>query len=104
MLDQRYDYGYTCFPTRTAADLSKLIHMARQNLYAVTCPILAVQSHADETISADSAEVIVDGVSSQRKGVLYLEEVPHVCTISKEHQHIANAVGELFRKAEKEAK
>ena len=104
MLDQRYDYGYTCFPTRTAADLSKLIHMARQNLYAVTCPVLAVQSHADETISADSAEVIVDGVSSQRKGVLYLEEVPHVCTISKEHQHIANAIGELFRKAEKEAK
>lgn len=104
MLDQRYDYGYTGFPTRAAADLSKLIHMARNNLYAVTCPVLAVQSHADETISADSAEVIVDGVSSQRKGVLYLEEVPHVCTISKEHQHIADAIAELFRAAEADAK
>lgn len=38
MLDQRYDYGYTCFPTRTAADLSKLIHMARQNLVRCHLP------------------------------------------------------------------
>lgn len=103
LLDQRYDYGYPGFPTRTAADLSKLIHLARRNLYAVTCPVLAVQSRADDTISADSAEVIVNGVSSQRKGVLYLEEVPHVCTISREHAHIAQAAGELLRKAEADA-
>ena len=99
-LDDRYDYGYPGFPTKCAASLSKLIKMARGNLHAVTCPILAVQSHADETISADSADVIMAGVSSKVKGTLWLEEVPHVCTISPEHPRISQAVGELLRKAE----
>lgn len=102
MLDQRYDYGYPGFPTRTAADLNHLIHLARRNLHAVTCPVLAVQSHADETVSEDSAEVIVRGVSSKKKGVLWLEEVPHVCTLSREVGNIAQAMGELLCEAERD--
>ncbi len=102
LLDQRYDYGYAGFPTKSAADLYHLMRLARRNLYAVTCPVLVVQSRKDETITADSAEVIVNGVSSQRRGVMYLEDVPHVCTISREHAHIAQALEELFRKAETE--
>ena len=99
-LDDRYDFGYPGFPTKCAASLSKLIRMARGNLHAITCPIVAVQSRADETISADSADVIMAGVSSEVKGTLWLEDVPHVCTISREHARIAQAVGELLRKAE----
>lgn len=101
LLDQRYDLGYPGFPTRTAWDLSQLIKLARKNLYAVTCPLLAVQSHADETISEDSADVIMAGVSSEEKGVLWLDDVPHVCTISRELPNIADAVVKLLRKAEK---
>lgn len=74
--------------------------MARQNLHAVTCPILAVQSRADETISPDSAEVIISGVSSREKGTLWLEDVPHVCTISRERGRIARELAQLFRSAE----
>ena len=103
MLDQRYDYGYTGFPTRRAVDLSHLIKLARRNLFAITCPVLAVQSHGDETISTDSAEVIVNGVSSKQKDILWLDKVPHVCTISCEHQRIAHSIGRLLREAEKEA-
>lgn len=99
-LDDSYDYGYPGFPTKCAASLSKLIKTARRNLHAITCPILAVQSRADETISADSADVILAGVSSEVKGVLWLEDVPHVCTISPEHPRIAAAIAELLRKAE----
>ncbi len=101
LLDKRYDLGYSGFPTRSAYDLSVLIKQARSNLFAVTCPILAVQSHADETIAPSSADVIMEGVSSKVKRTLWLEEVPHVCTISREHQHIANEIGKLFREAEK---
>ena len=100
MLDKRYDHGYPGFPTKCAVSLTKLIKMARSNLGAVKCPILAVQSHADETISADSADVIYAGVSSKEKSILWLENVPHVCTISPEHGRIAKAVGELLRKSE----
>lgn len=101
-LDPRYDLGYPGFPTKKGADLWKLIRMARKNLFAVTCPVLVVQSHADETISADSADVILNGVSSRRKGVLWLDDVPHVCTISREMENIAQAAAEHMRAAENE--
>lgn len=100
MLDSRYDYGYAGFPTRCAADLNHLIRLARRDLHAVTCPVLAVQSHGDETVSADSADVIVSGVSSRRKGVLWLEDVPHVCTITRACGTIAAAIAEHFHDAE----
>lgn len=100
LMNMDYHYGYQGFPTRSGADLYKLMRMARKNLHAVTCPVLAVQSHADETVSEDSAEVIAAGVSSERKGVLWLEMVPHVCTISPEYRRIAEAMAELFREAE----
>jgi len=100
LMNMEYHYGYPGFPTRSGADLHKLMRMARQDLHAVTCPVLAVQSHADETISEDSAEIIVEGVSSEKKAALWLEMVPHVCTISPEYKRIAEAMAELFREAE----
>lgn len=96
-LDPRYDLGYAGFPTRSAADLSRLIRMARRDLYAVTCPLLVVQSHGDETIAKDSGEVILQGVSSERKGILWLEDAPHVCTLTDDIDVIAGAMNELLR-------
>lgn len=95
-----YDRGYPGFRTTCARHLARLISMARRNLHAVTCPVLVVQSHADETITADSAEIILKGVSSAVKGTLWLDDVPHVCTISHEAGTIADALAELFRRAE----
>ena len=81
-------------------DLRRIIHEARNNLCAVTCPVLCVQSSGDQVITPDSADVILQGVRSKTKGVLRLENVPHVCTISREGAHIAQALGTFFRKAE----
>jgi len=99
-LDQRYDYGYPGFPTICGASLYRLMKTARRNLFAITCPILVVQSHGDETIAAESAETILSGVSSQRKGVMWLDDVPHVLTISREYKRVAAEIGRLFREAE----
>ena len=74
--------------------------MARRDLHAVQCPLLIVQSRQDETISADSAEVISVGVSSDKVGTLWLEGVPHVCTISSALPQIAGAAADLLRQAE----
>ena len=98
-----YDYGYPGFRSSCGRHLSKLIKLSRRNLHAVTCPVLVVQSHGDETITADSAEVILRGVSSGRKGVLWLKDAPHVCTITDEAERIAAAIGEHFRRAEGDA-
>ena len=91
-----YDFGYSGFPTAKAADLNRLIHMARKNLSHVTCPVLAVQSRKDGTISPDSAEVILQGVSSVIKQKLMLADAPHVCTLSSELPDISNAMDLLM--------
>ena len=52
---------------------SHIISMARRDLHAVTCPILVVQSRQDKTFDTNSAEMILQGVSSRRKGVLWLK-------------------------------
>ena len=99
-LDDRYDYGYPGFPTKCGVDLNRLIRMARWDLHAVQCPLLIVQSRQDETISADSADVIAAGVSSRTVGMLWLENAPHVCTISDRLSDITAGMVELLRKAE----
>ena len=100
-LEQRYDLGYTGFPTRSAAELNRLMKQARRSLSAVTCPLLVVQSHADETIAPASADIIMQGVSSRVKRTLWLNDVPHVCTISREHPRIAAEMIRLLRDAER---
>lgn len=96
-LDPAYDYGYSGFPTAKGADLHKLIKLARQNLFNITCPILCVQSDADETIWYGSADAILEGVSSKVRKKLWLHDVPHVCTISRELPAIVDAVDALMK-------
>ncbi len=93
-LDERFDYGYTGFPTRSAADLARLIRMARKGLAQITCPVLSIQSTGDQTIWPGSADCILEGVSSQRKQKLLLNDVPHVCTLSVELPAIVDAMAD----------
>lgn len=98
-LDPEYNIGYPGMPTARIVDLNHLMKQARKNLYSVTCPLLSVQSHGDETISADSADIIQQGASSKVKEMLWVEAVPHVCTISWEKDHIGQAMVDFLRKA-----
>ena len=99
-LNMRYDIGYPGFYSKCGAHLYKLMVMARRNLHAIRCPILVVQSRADETIEQRSAKDIIKGVSSEKKGVLWLEDSPHVCTISADQERITEEIAKLFREAE----
>ncbi|MBR3874484.1 MAG: alpha/beta fold hydrolase [Clostridia bacterium] len=101
-LDKAYDFGYSGFPTAKGADLHKLIQMARKNLFSITCPVLCVQSDADETIWKGSADEILGGVSSSVRQKLWLHDVPHVCTISHELPAIADAMDSLMQRVHHE--
>lgn len=98
-LDAAYDYGYSGFPTAKGADLNHLIRLARRNLFNINCPILCVQSDADESIWPGSADTILDGVSSEVRQRLSLSGVPHVCTISSGLNAITDAVEGLMLRA-----
>ena len=96
-LNPNYDYGYCGFPTRRAADLNTLIKLARRNLFAIHCPLLAVQSTGDETIWEGSADLILQDAASEVKQKLLLHDVPHVCTLSKELPSIVEAMDGLLK-------
>ena len=98
--DPAYDLGYGGFPTKCAADLAKLIKMARNGLGSINCPVLCVQSHADDTIDPGSADVILGGIASKEKKMLWLDDVPHVCTITKEAPRIVDTAAAFLRAAE----
>ena len=100
LLDQHYDYGYPGFPTAKIGDLMHLIRLARRNLFAVTCPTLVVQSRADHTVHPNSADIILQGIRSEKKAVLWLDDMPHVVTISREYQRIAKAMEEFLQSAQ----
>lgn len=99
-LDAAYDYGYPGFPTRKGLDFARVMKQSLKNLHQVTCPLLVVQSHDDETVTPESSDLIYNGVSSTDKQQLWLDDVPHVCTISKEHSNIARAMIGLMKRAE----
>lgn len=100
-LMMEYNIGYSGYPTDKAHDLNILMKKAHRNLYLVNCPTLVVQSHADLTVRSVSAQMIYDGISSREKDILWLEKVPHVCTISYECDKIAEKMIAHLRAAEK---
>ena len=101
-LDAAYDIGYDGFPTRSTHDLNVLMHRAKTNLSLIRCPLLAVQSRQDKTVTADSPDIILNGISSRKKAMLWLQDAPHVCTISPEYMRIVDAMDAFLRQAENE--
>ena len=78
------------------------MHRARRDLSLIRCPVLVIQSHGDKTVTPDSPDIILNGVSSGNKAQLWLDDAPHVCTISPEYPKIVSAITEFLRKAESE--
>lgn len=95
-----YHIGYRRYPTKSVHDLSVLMDKAEKDLSLIHAPVLCVQSRMDKTVKPESAQMILDGVSSQRKGILWLETSPHVCTITDEKDKIIEAMTAFLRKAE----
>lgn len=95
-----YNIGYEGFPTRSVYDLRQLMLLARKNLYSLSCPLLVVQSRADETISRDSADIIMKYASSTQKEMMWLDDAPHVCTLSYEWENIAGRTAQFLQSAQ----
>lgn len=95
-----YDIGYEVTPVASLRHLSVLMRRARQHLSLIRCPVLAVQSRGDRVVSPGSLRIILEGVSSGKKTALWLEEAPHVCTISPEYPKIAEAMAQFLKACE----
>lgn len=103
VLPPEYDWGYEGFPTSSVGELLGLIAHTKENLKNISSPVLVFQSHGDETISKSSADMIINGVSSKVKEAVWLEEVPHVITISKAYEQISKQTIDFISAQEKSA-
>ena len=99
-LDPDYDIDYESYPMKSVHHLSVIMSRARKDLALIHCPILAIQSHGDRTVTADSPQIILDGVSSTVKAQLWLDTAPHVCTISPEYGKIVEGMAAFLGRAE----
>lgn len=95
-----YHIGYRRYPTKSVHDLSVLMDKAEKDLSLIHCPVLSIQSKMDKTVRPESPKLILEGVSSRKKGMLWLETSPHVCTITDEKEKIIEAMTVFLRKAE----
>ena len=100
-LNPDYDIGYDSYPMTAVHHLSVIMSRARKYLSLIHCPILVIQSRGDRTVTPDSPQIILDGVSSMIKAQLWLDSAPHVCTISPEYGKIVEGMAEFLEKAEK---
>ncbi len=92
-----YDTGYPGTPICRVGDLLRLMCEAERHLSRVSCPLLVVQSHADETVRPDSAQIIYDKAGSQDKRLLWFTRSGHVCTIGPDREQLCAEVTAFLR-------
>ena len=84
--------GYETLPVSKVNDLLRLMRRARRNLFAVTAPLLTVQSIDDPTVSVSSPRIIGSGVSSSLKRHILLNRSGHLIPLGPERRKVLDAM------------
>jgi carboxylesterase len=84
----RYWVQYEGFSMKAAVQLLDLIRETKATLPQVTCPLLIVQSRADESVRPVSAEIILERTSSFRKELVWLRHSRHNSLLYDERELI----------------
>jgi len=84
--------GYETLPVAKVNDLFHLMRRARRNLFAVTAPLLTIQSADDPTVSASSPRIIASGVSSSVKRHIMLTRSGHLIPLGPERERVLSAM------------
>lgn len=93
------DYvGYDTVPVGGVAEVMKLIAHVRDDLSAITCPVLVIHGQHDHTVPLENARLIHDSVSSSRKKLVILPNSFHVVTLDVERDLLETEVLEFVRK------
>lgn len=93
-----YDYGYGETPVAKVEDMTRLQRMARKNLAKVTCPVLVIQSHGDESVHASVPSTIMRETASQVKETCWVDRSPHVVTIGPDRAYVCDRVIDFLRR------
>jgi carboxylesterase len=84
-----HNWSYDGLPLHAAHEVMHLSKEVRRSLPQVSCPILIVQGALDPAIAPDCAQIVNNGVSSEEKEVLLLNNSGHLVTIDSEWERVA---------------
>ncbi len=88
--------GYETLPVARVNDLYCLMRRARRNLFAVTAPIMVIQSEDDATVSTSSPKIILTGVSSQIRRRIRLTRSGHLIPLGPERSRTLDAMTQFI--------
>jgi carboxylesterase len=76
--------GYTVYPLKAVVEMLKLQRHARKQLPKITQPTLVFTGGHDQTITEDSAGIILDNIQSKYKKHIRMESSGHCILIDRE--------------------
>ena len=97
-LTAKADVGMDNYPLNCVDALLKLSKNVRKNLRNVTCPVLCIHSKYDNLSSPRSAKVVLDGISSEIKQYVELNDSYHMVLYDNEKEFVMNTVKEFLSK------
>lgn len=89
--------GYETLPVAKVNDLFRLMRRARRDLFAITAPLMTIQSADDPTVSASSPRIIEGGVSSSIRQHVPLTHSGHLIPLGPERGLVLQSMLEFLR-------
>ncbi len=81
----KYLIHYPYFPVAAVAELHRLANHTKKILPQITTDALIIQTEDDKTVRPESAQIIIDKISSKRKESLLLREGTHSAPVIPPH-------------------
>lgn len=92
--------GYDRMPLPAVAELIRLQGQVREELARVTAPLRLIYSRRDPTVRPRNADLILRGVSSRERDVLWLERSGHVLPVDLERERLSAEVVDFVGRQE----
>ena len=93
-------YYYEKRPTRAVAELIEMIELMKERLNKVDEPIIIIQSLADKTIKPESADYLMNNISSRDKTFIWFTEGEHVIIKDKQRVEVFKLISEFVQEQE----
>ncbi|MBN2224677.1 MAG: alpha/beta fold hydrolase [Deltaproteobacteria bacterium] len=87
---------YSHGPVRAGLQFIRFMGMTEKRLGRVTAPLIILQSVNDHVVPADNPGIIMNGVSSQVKRLVWFDESYHILTWDVEKDEVARTIIEFF--------
>lgn len=88
--------GYNVYPVKAAAEMHKLQIHVRDCLPKIKQPTLVFTGEYDTQISSDAADIILNGIKSEVKKHIHMDESPHVILLAHEldkaYEHVVEFI------------